>query len=575
MANNDEEKSKKKSPWREWRNRWNNFFTVVLEASVVIPIIVAVGLLWISLAQEEPLKPGIQAVLTIFISIAAGWAGASISRRWDEITEGSILVTRGESAIRSLKLLLRNISAIENRLSYYISQLDESNLNYELIKGNFEETIERCLTIQDEALNSIQDWADIVPGAEDASQIVLISELKAELRSTQKEQSMLEERLAKAESERTQELIDQVEAQLAARKNETDKLRKEIEQKSKQVNESPILRGLPGTISASPSPTGTSFGVANYSDYKELLLRSFVRDRLHKPSRSTEPPAASANEDTPDTEDDDEEDESQVTAFEEKTMINQRVISRVRNGVCAIGYLTVEVEQVNELLKDRSRRPDDFFEVIGTGFLIRETTVLTNRHVITDLKKVQQEKNIADERIALLFTYTTAKAFGQAFCECQGFVFPADIAQDIALLNFVRRQEVEFEQCKPLKIINTENQIKIGQPIGVLGFPHGSDLLDFQIKGGARIKRFGPMLYQGYISALAPFDKRLPVSDILLDVRSAGGMSGSPVFDAKSGNVIGIFYAGDDILVHLAKPLTRKRLGDLLEVHDKVHNKGK
>ena len=256
-------------------------------------------------------------------------------------------------------------------------------------------------------------------------------------------------------------------------------------------------------------------------------------------------------------------------------MINQRVFSKVRNGVCAIGYLTVEVEELNKLLKDRSRRPDDFFEVIGTGFLIRETTVLTNRHVILGLTELQKTKNLTGERIVLQFTYPKSEGFQQGFCNCQEFTFAGNIDQDIGVINFVRRTEVEFEQCKPLKLIETEKQIKIGLPIGMLGFPHGSGLLDIQIEDGPQIQRFGPMLQQGYVSALAPFDKSLTVSDILLDVRSAGGMSGSPVFEVKTGKVIGIFYAGDDILLGFAKPLTNKRISNLLEVHNQMHKKGK
>lgn len=251
-------------------------------------------------------------------------------------------------------------------------------------------------------------------------------------------------------------------------------------------------------------------------------------------------------------------------------MVKPKIFSKVRNGVCAVGYLTIDLQQFKEAIKDPKRRPDEFFEVVGTGFLVRETSILTNRHVINSLGEIQKKNGVTNDRIVLQFTYPVSNSVQQGYCPCHGFTYSAKISQDFGVLDFTRHPEAEFEQCQPLKFISTYQQIKIGQAIGVLGFPLGSKRLDIQIKNGPKIQRFGPMLQQGYVSALAPFDKSLPVSDILLDVRTAPGMSGSPVFDPQTGQVIGIFYAGDDFLTAFAKPFTRKRINELLDVHDQV-----
>ena len=53
-------------------------------------------------------------------------------------------------------------------------------------------------------------------------------------------------------------------------------------------------------------------------------------------------------------------------------MITKEIIDKVTNGVCAIGYLSVPLEEY------RKNTLSPFFQIIGTGFLVRPTTVITN-----------------------------------------------------------------------------------------------------------------------------------------------------------------------------------------------------
>jgi len=68
-------------------------------------------------------------------------------------------------------------------------------------------------------------------------------------------------------------------------------------------------------------------------------------------------------------------------------MIGQDILYKVRNGICAIGYLSVE----------RSKYLQDptfpYFKVVGTGFLVRDTTIMTNRHVPEAISDAQAELN--------------------------------------------------------------------------------------------------------------------------------------------------------------------------------------
>jgi hypothetical protein len=51
-------------------------------------------------------------------------------------------------------------------------------------------------------------------------------------------------------------------------------------------------------------------------------------------------------------------------------MIDSTTLQKIRNGVCAIGYLTVPLVDYVKYYE-----LPGMFKVVGTGFLVRETTV--------------------------------------------------------------------------------------------------------------------------------------------------------------------------------------------------------
>lgn len=109
------------------------------------------------------------------------------------------------------------------------------------------------------------------------------------------------------------------------------------------------------------------------------------------------------------------------------------------------------------------------FKVVGTGFLVRDTTVITNGHVINDLRTEQGKEHIPDAQLFL------------------SFVVP-------------RRNG----------------------PLGIaFGYPHGSSLSE---KDGRL--RWGPVLQQGWVSGVSPYEGSGAVDEILLNLRAEEGMSG-------------------------------------------------
>ena len=80
-------------------------------------------------------------------------------------------------------------------------------------------------------------------------------------------------------------------------------------------------------------------------------------------------------------------------------MISVEVAKRLRSSVCAVGYLTVPLEQ------HRLDPANPDFYIVGTGFLISETTVLTNRHVLEVLYDAEDNDGIPKDRFLISFVY--------------------------------------------------------------------------------------------------------------------------------------------------------------------------
>jgi len=242
-------------------------------------------------------------------------------------------------------------------------------------------------------------------------------------------------------------------------------------------------------------------------------------------------------------------------------MIDQTILNNIRNGVCAIGYLPKGEEEYKKNPTDR-----DLFRVSGTGFLVRENTVITNRHVIEGIKsELKNADLVADDRTKVQFTYFAENGWQTALCSIE-FVTTIDNKEiDIGLIDIKRQPEKAFEQCKPLEINDDSSVIFTSQEIAMFGFPGGSDLFVNPFMDSQLIYRFGPVLQRGYISALAPFE-RPPISRILSDIRTYKGMSGSPVFLPKTGKIISLHEAGS-ITTAFSIPLSPEKLAKCISKH--------
>ncbi len=249
-------------------------------------------------------------------------------------------------------------------------------------------------------------------------------------------------------------------------------------------------------------------------------------------------------------------------------MVDQNILNRVQSGICAIGYLDGRPE---DYLRDRS-----LLHIVGTGFLVRDPMVITNRHVIEQLNREQQTIGFKDDQRYLLFGYLIGEKWQEAFCRFKSVGVLANRELDVGFIEFKRRPEPEFKQCVPL-VFGDLSSAHVGQPIAAFGYPYGTSMLIVQIRENERIEivgRFGPVLQRGFISATAPFDDVARAEKFFLDMRIAGGMSGSPIFRPNDGSVIGMVYAGDEGKVFaVALPIDTARVKKWLEARESALTK--
>lgn len=239
-------------------------------------------------------------------------------------------------------------------------------------------------------------------------------------------------------------------------------------------------------------------------------------------------------------------------------MISPEVLASVRNGICAVGYLSVP------LVEYQHKAELPLFQVVGTGFLVRETTVITNRHVIEAL--IERQAELCFPSSQLFLSFVVPDPSGQLRITVRMIRHSGvltDESIDVGFVEFRVVNQLHFEGIAPLQVAASLN-LRVSEEVAVFGYPYGTAMLQ---KGG-KIYRWGPVVQQGWISGISPFETSATPDEILLDVRTAGGMSGAPIFRPSSGEVIGIHHSGWEGTTALGQPINQTLLAGWLAEYD-------
>ncbi|MDA8405239.1 MAG: hypothetical protein M0T73_00015 [Deltaproteobacteria bacterium] len=205
--------------WEKFWQEWRIFVQTLFSPKILFFIVATVALFCLSLTVREDPKapPYLTAIITVLLTISSVLLGRFISDRWSKLSDRGIMVTRGKSAIRGLNLLLQNLYTTEKRVKAHRGYLDQGNSDYKLIVMSYEEIVERCILLQEEAINAIEEWQDIIPEVEGLkTQIGVIRQLKdqqieltdeitrlKEQPKSEKENEQLIKKLAEKEKELT------------------------------------------------------------------------------------------------------------------------------------------------------------------------------------------------------------------------------------------------------------------------------------------------------------------------------------------------------------------------------------
>ena len=206
-----------------------------------------------------------------------------------------------------------------------------------------------------------------------------------------------------------------------------------------------------------------------------------------------------------------------------------QTIDIVRPSVVAVGTLL------------HTRAPPANF--LGTGFAVGD-----GLHIITNAHVVPQELNTEKKESLAIFVGRGASAKARP-----ATIVEVDIEHDLALL------KISGEPL-PALVIGDSDTVKEGETVAFTGFPIGMVLGLYPVTHQAIISAITPIVIPSLSTKQLDINiiKRLrtPFLIFQLDGTAYPGNSGSPLFDPKTGKVIGIlnmvFVKGtkENVLAH-------------------------
>ena len=215
---------------KELKQEWIDVWKIIAQPLPVLLIVLTVIFGYGTYQSNENTQ--LLGILTIITSIISGVAGAAISYKWQKLNEGREIYTRAKGAVRNLRLLLKAINTHQYRIQCNYQKI----ISPQADKGEitpaqmaFEGAIADSISLQEQTMNSIEDWTDIVPEANIRTQIGVITDLNKHLEKTKEELSEMAHKLE--EQELKKEEREEIESQIKELRLEKINLETTIEKK--------------------------------------------------------------------------------------------------------------------------------------------------------------------------------------------------------------------------------------------------------------------------------------------------------------------------------------------------------
>ncbi|MCA0895120.1 hypothetical protein [Microbulbifer agarilyticus] len=224
---------------KKFLSRWGIYLGQIFSPDVIVPILVAITFGYWSIVSGDALTKTVGATV---MALFAGLAGAMLSKNVLENSRKGQIFTRGQSAVRGLNLILANLGTLEAQLERARAYADDD------LGKDFSYIKTLSIVIQRQAVNSIEEWKDILPEAD-------ILELIEELKTKSNEQDELREAL-----DNVQEQLDEAQNDSGLKSDELAKLRSQKSNLEKKLREKELeaLKVLPSSLGRGSLFTGAT-----------------------------------------------------------------------------------------------------------------------------------------------------------------------------------------------------------------------------------------------------------------------------------------------------------------------------
>lgn len=288
-----DERSMPKTP--TLKESWITFGDIILNPFAILPILATLLSFIAMFFIDDAWLFSFGSLISAFL---AGITGTALYEGWKAKNSLPHLASKGSSAIRSLDQLYSQLQSVENRIKYYLSLHEQRRLSKELTTALVEELVLNLHTSKNTTINSVSDWLDTVPEANDLIQRVW----------TVRRQDELLEKLASLEKQHAQEKAES-QKQIRAKKRvekELEIVQSQLASVTFELNESRYARPYLSTGASGAStvlPTGTIAGghLGLVADAARRLAESFTVSMKDLPGKTisvpvtTKPPTERKN----------------------------------------------------------------------------------------------------------------------------------------------------------------------------------------------------------------------------------------------------------------------------------------
>jgi S1-C subfamily serine protease len=183
-----------------------------------------------------------------------------------------------------------------------------------------------------------------------------------------------------------------------------------------------------------------------------------------------------------------------------------------------------------------------FPTIFGTGFFVDSSGLAaTNRHVIEAFGQLSKHPKTGESPLGAVTFFPGDDNYSWQMLVLDVLSWyalseftSADTwyGQEIPDIGFV---QLGVREVPALRLATENSYLKIGMDIATIGYPMGT----LPLTALGKLNQASPFIRRGIVSSLFPFPIPLP-HGFTIDIMQQGGSSGSPIFRADDGTVVGI-----------------------------------